>query len=151
MKKVLLLVVLFLMVFGCGSVEQTEIKSAVKSEYITVVDDQFRFLPKGNVYIYTKADSEDELEMAKMIAAAVGKAGFHAIIDTGQSMDYENESFRVFIEKKMLSVMYFASILHPNGPKSNEARIANVKAETLQKTADALVEFVKSRTKSPQQ
>ena len=147
MKKVLLFSVLFLVIFGCGSVEKTEIKSAVKSEYITVLDDQFQFQAGGNVYIYTKTDGEEELSMAKMIAEAVEQAGFHAIIDTGQSMVYTNESFRVFIEKKLLSVMFFASILHPNGPKSNETRIANIKAETLEKTANTLVAFVKSRTK----
>jgi hypothetical protein len=145
MKRVIIFSFLLLLLAGCGSVEQTKIKSAVQSEYITVLDNEFTFKAGGNVYIYTKTDGEEELSMAKMIANAVKQLGFHPIIDTGQSMVYENESFRVFIEKKMLSVMFFASILQPNGPKSNEARIANIKAETLEKTANTLAAFVKSR------
>ncbi len=138
-----------LLLIGCASVEseQTTLKSAVQSEYITVVDKTFTLRRGGNVYIFTKTDSDDELALARAIAGKLKPLGFNPIIDTGQSMEYENESFRVFIKKEMLSVMNFAFILKPGGPKGNEEHIADVKAETPKKTVEALIQFVSNISK----
>jgi len=130
---------------SCGSTEKKKgvtIKGARADSGITVKDENFKFEGIKKVILYNEVDDEDSNAILLGIAAALQSKGIESVIDTGESMTYDGESFRVRTYKNLMSVYFNLVILKPGGKKGNEKTVADIKADSILKLIEITVDFI---------
>jgi len=130
---------------SCGSTEKKKdptIKGARADSGITVKDENFKFEGIKKVILYNEIDDEESNAILYGISGAFQQKGIEAVIDTGESMTYDGESFRVRTYKNLMSVYFNLVILKPGGKKGNEEIIADIKADSIPKIVEITVDFI---------
>jgi len=133
---------------SCGSTEKKKdptMKGARADKGITVKDEAFQFNDLKKVILYNEVDNEDNNAILFGIAGEMQKRNIEAVIDTGESMDYEGESFRIRTTKDLMSVYFKILILKPGGKKGNEETIAEIKADSVAKLVEITMGFICSQ------
>ena len=133
---------------GCGSANKKNdpsIKGARADKGITVKDEAFQFKDLKKVILYNEVDNEDSNAILYGIAGELQKRNIEAVIDTGESMNYEGERFRIITVKDLLSVYFKILILKPGGKKGNEETIAEIKADSVAKLVEITMGFICSQ------
>jgi hypothetical protein len=141
----IIIVVCLLFSAGCGSTAKKKdvtIKGARADSGITVKDEGFKFEGIKKVILYNEIDDEDSNAILFGIAAALQSKGIEAVIDTGESMTYDGESFRVRTYKNLMSVYFNLVVLKSGGKKGNEEIIADIKADSIPKLVEITVGFI---------
>lgn len=147
MKALCGLIAMSIIIFsaGCGSAESKKdptVKGARADSGVTVKDENFKFNEIKKVILYNEMDDEESNAVIFGIAGALQKKGIETSIDTGASMDYDGESFRIRTYKNLMSVYLNLVILKPGEKKGSETIIAEVKADSVQKLVETTIDFI---------
>lgn len=146
MKKLQVLVI-FLMVFtiSCGSAQKKKdpaFKVARSDSSVKVISSDFKFEDIKKVYLYNEVENDDNKAILLGIAAKLKEKGIEAIIDSGETMKYENDDLRIKTFNTLMSVYYNVAILKPGGQKGNEEKVATIKGDSILKVVDKTIEFM---------
>jgi len=147
MKSICTVIILISLVFliSCGSTEKKkglEVKGARADSGITVKDENFKFEGIKKVILYNEVDDDESNAIIYGISGAFQTKGIEAVIDTGESMTYDGESFRIRTYKNLMSVYFNLLILKPGAKKGNEPVIADIKADSIPKLVEITVDFI---------
>ena len=145
--RILKIFVVFLMFYAvsCGTAEKKKdpvMKGAREDSIVKVVDPDFKFENIKKVYLYNEVDDEDSDGVLMGLAAKLQEKGVEVVIDKGEAMKYENDDLRIKTYKNLMSVYFHVAILKPEGPKGNEETVATVKADSVPKLVDKVIEFI---------
>lgn len=152
MKSICTIIVTICLVFStsCGSSEKKkglEVKGARADSGITVKDENFKFEGIKKVILYNEVDDEESNAILYGISGAFQAKGIEAVIDTGESMTYDGESFRIRTYKNLMSVYLNLLILKPGEKKGNEPVIADIKADSIPKLVEITLGFIFNNSK----
>lgn len=146
MKKLQVLIV-FLMIFAvsCGSAQKKEepaYRSARSDSSVKIISPDFKFENIKKIYLYNEVENEDNKAILLGIAAKLKEKGIEAVIDSGETMKYENDDLRVKTFNTLMSVYYNVAILKPRGQKGNEEKVATIKGDSILRVVDKTIEFI---------
>lgn len=145
--KILQILIIFLMIFtiSCGSAqkkEDPEYRSARSDSSVNVISSDFKFENIKKVYLYNEVEGEDNKAILLGLAAKLKGKGIEAVIDSGETMKYENDDLRIKTFNTLMSVYYNVAILKPGGQKGNEEKIATIKGDSILRVVDKTIEFI---------
>lgn len=147
MKSICTIIITICLVFSasCGSTDKKkglEVKGALADSGIAVKDENFKFEGMKKVILYNEIDDEESNAIIYGISAAFQQKGIEAVIDTGASMTYDGESFRIRTYRNLMSVYFNLLILKPGAKKGNEPVIADIKADSIPKLVEITLGFI---------
>ncbi len=145
--KFLKLFLMFVLLFSvsCGTAEKKKdpvMKGARADSKIKIVDQNFKFENIKKVYLYSEVENEDNDGALIGIAAKLQEKGVEVIIDKGEAMRYENDDLRIKAYKTLMSVYFQVALLKPGNVKGNEEIIATVKADSVPKLVEKVIELI---------
>lgn len=144
-KFLMLLLLVSIGFFGCGTAEKKKdpvIKTAREDSQIAVKDPAFSFGVIKKVILYNEVEDADSKVILNGIAVKLQEKGVEAQIDTGESMEYTDENFRIRTYKDLMGVYFKLYILKPGGQKTNEEIVAEIKADTIEKLVNNTIAFI---------
>jgi hypothetical protein len=138
---------MFLLFFtiSCGTGDKKKdpvMKGARADSSVKIIDPDFKFENIKKVYLYNEVEDDDSNGTLIGIAAKLQEKGVEVIIDHGESMKYENDDLRIKTFKNLMSVYFHVALLKPGNVKGNEETIATVKADSVPKLVDKVLELI---------
>jgi len=113
-----------------------------KDIVIDVRDAAWDFSGLAKVYLYTETvNSQDEKDAVNELTALLSPRGVECIIDTGESITYDNPGLQIKAHRKLMSLLTSIYLLKP-GIKGNEEIIAVISADTPFKAAAEAIKYI---------
>lgn len=143
-RKLLSLVIVGALAAGvaaCAS-QKTGLSSGQKDIVIETRDPNWDFSTLRKVYLYTETvnSSEERDAIAEMVKLLTPR-GVECIVDTGESMTYDNPSMQIRAHRKLMSLLTSIYLLKP-GIKGNEEIIAVISSDNPLKAAAEAIKYI---------
>lgn len=128
-------------VAACAS-QKTGFSSGQKDIVVETRDPNWDFSTLRKVYLYTETvnSSEERDAIAEMVNLLTPR-GVECIIDTGESMTYDNPSIQIRAHRKLMSLLTSIYLLKP-GIKGNEEIIAVISSDNPLKAAAEAIKYI---------
>jgi len=141
--RVLLVIIAFVVaLLSCASSQKTGFTPGEKDIQVEIRDKSWDFKNLGRVYLYTETvNSQEEKDAIAEMVRLLTARGAECIVDTGESIVYENSSLQVKAHRKMLSLLTSVYLMKP-GIKGNEEIIAVISADNPLKAAAEAARYI---------
>ncbi|HSA32293.1 MAG TPA: hypothetical protein P5077_01060 [bacterium] len=128
-------------VAACAS-QKTGFSSGQKDIVVETRDPNWDFSTLRKVYLYTETvnSSEERDAIAEMVKLLTPR-GIECIVDTGESMTYDNPSIQIRAHRKLMSLLTSIYLLKP-GIKGNEEIIAVISSDNPLKAAAEAIKYI---------
>ena len=137
-----ILCLLTLFYAACASHDRKPGISMQKDIVIDVRDAAWDFSGLAKVYLYTETvNSQDEKDAVNEFMTLLSPRGVECILDTGESITYDNPNLQVKAHRKLMSLLTSIYLLKP-GIKGNEEIIAVISADTPFKAAAEAIKYI---------
>ncbi len=142
MKTVVMMFAFTLVFCSCASSAKTGFTPGEKDIQVEIRDKSWEFKNLGKVYLYTETvNSNEEKEAIAEMVRLLTARGAECIVDTGESIVYENSSLQIKAHRKMLSLLTSIYLMKP-GIKGNEDVIVIVSADNPLKAAAEATRYI---------
>jgi len=142
--RILIIGILFIPLISCGTYEPkktTGISTTAADYSIDIKNPSFNLKNPSKVILYTVTQSRSEEELLKRISELISEKGVDIVLDFGQLVDYGDETYRIRIKEKHMSLHQYLEVVAP-GIKENEPVILEIKADTTQRLIEILMKLM---------
>ena len=127
---------------SCATPQKGPGISTQKDITIDIRDANWDFTGLVKIYLYTETvNSQEEKDALTELVALLEPRGIQCIIDTGESITYDNPNLQIRSHRKLLSLLTSIYLLKP-GVKGNEEIIAIISADAPSKAAAEVVKYI---------
>jgi len=127
---------------ACASSPKVGFTPGEKDVQVDIRDKTWNFSNLGKVYLYTETvNSQEEKDAIAEMVRLLSDRGAECIVDTGESIVYENSTLQVRAHRRLLSLLTSIYLLKP-GIKGNEEIIAVISADNPLKAASEAVRYI---------
>ncbi len=127
---------------SCATPQKGPGISTQKDITIDMRDVNWDFSGLAKIYLYTETvNSQDEKDALTELIALLGPRGIECIVDTGESITYDNPNLQIRAHRKLMSVLTSIYLLKP-GVKGNEEVIAIISVDSPSKAAAEVVKYI---------
>jgi len=127
---------------ACASSQKTGFTPGEKDIQVDIRDATWNFGGLGTVYLYTDTvNSQEEKDAVAEMVTLLSARGARCVVDTGESIVYENSTLQVRTHRKLMSLLTSIYLLKP-GIKGNEEIIVVISADNPLKAAAETARYI---------